>query len=738
MFEFENKIVEPIFDGCRPPHPHGGLFPPEKPRYTMTEEVEHTARQMRETIDRLLRFEERLKSDVNDITVKITNDNVIFKSTMRDGWVSFIEEVKREINTFESNVDATITLFQTDVESNYSGLSEEVNTNVAECLKEVNEKIDEMESKYASVKTDIQEQYNSFVENVNSRIDNNNGTFEQSFADYQQKLTTELNMFEAGINNALDVHRESMNETFETFKTTWTQIVEERLNNQDAKLDDADMYMRTNLTATVTTLIGDMKDNGEFDEIISGEVFNHLEEKIETASPYVSIKEHNATGDGESDDTLSFKNAIVEAKENKASLFIPKGDYVIKDTLDCVGLDVIGENGATLYFDNEALNGLVVGAGKVENITLFMQNGFSGNLLSVMEGSENYPDTTIIENVRLYSLNEENVGTFCYVSPSSNYGGIFEKITIGRMVDGVQVTNKAENGLFVDVSEWATGYTFRDIVIDGRILNPLKVVSPDYLKCMKFLFDNVQVQHHAEYEHNYLARFEGCQDLYIENCKLWDVATDDKNVIYKDCTNVVVRNSPAFDKYFCEVNPFKIEGTVKGYKENLKLYNSGISTDGGFIGHCETITIDGEKTSAVPYLFPLDYEEMLYSKALIEVWTRLNYEKLSGDNYTRFELMQTTFLNNMLYMNAVKSYATIKKVKKYKEGLVVWFKGGIDVNVNYITTGKLKNVSGKNLTTWEGTTELVSSESWDDASVIPTSKNLTIFNGLEITHETSV
>jgi hypothetical protein len=47
MFNIDEKHFMPC-------EPHAGSFPSEKPRYTVTEEVEHTAREMKNTIDRLL------------------------------------------------------------------------------------------------------------------------------------------------------------------------------------------------------------------------------------------------------------------------------------------------------------------------------------------------------------------------------------------------------------------------------------------------------------------------------------------------------------------------------------------------------------------------------------------------------------------------------------------------------------------------------------------------------------
>lgn len=341
----ENKYLPPREP--HHPHYHNGEFPREKPRYTMTEEVEYTARQMKETIERLLRFEQRVKQDVDDLMRQVTSDNVLYKTTLNTSWQQFLQEVKNEINVFEGNVDATISLFQKDIESNYATLSEDVHTQLAENLKTVTTAIEELENNYttafAELKITTQEQYEAFSKAVNERIDWNNDAHEQAFADYQQKLTTDINMFEATVNNAIATFQESCNNTITVFKETWEQIITQRLDRQDAKLDDAELYMRSNLTATVTTLIGDMHANGDFVEIIEGEVFNDLESSMS----HVNVKKFGACSDGSEDATANIKIAIMYATENNLTLVL-EGVFLISDTLSFT-CNVNAENATFIY-----------------------------------------------------------------------------------------------------------------------------------------------------------------------------------------------------------------------------------------------------------------------------------------------------------------------------------------------------------------------------------------------------
>lgn len=321
MFEVEKHMHKPFFEREPVPHMPCGPHPHEKPRYTMTEEVEHTARLMRETIERLLRFEERVKTEIADLSRNLTADNVIFKNSMCESWNTFLMEVKNEINIFEGNIEADLKLFKADIESNYANMSEDVNG-----------KISDLESRYeqamTELKASVQEQYNSFVESVNSRLDANNEATSQAFADFQRQLTTQLNTFEQTMNANYATFTESIGNSMHEFRTHWEQIITERFAAQDGKLSDAEMYMKTNLEANIATLIGDMHANGELADIIEGEVFNDLSTTVKSFDA-MSVKYFGAKGDGVTDDTAAFALAFSLMGSRFNTLTIPFGVYCV-------------------------------------------------------------------------------------------------------------------------------------------------------------------------------------------------------------------------------------------------------------------------------------------------------------------------------------------------------------------------------------------------------------------------
>lgn len=574
---------------------------------------------------------------------------------------------------------------------------------------------------------DFERQLNEKVECMLSHITADNVTFKNTFNEayraFLESVRTEVNGFEGDMTNSFRLFTTTIESNYSSLSAECKAQITEYYN-------DVILFIKTNINGALTEVLEEMQNEGSLDGVIQSHVF-------------VTPNMYGARGDGVTDDTAAFKN-MLSAKKN---IYIPAGDYILSESLDFTGLNVDGSVDAYLYFTNTSGDGVVCGYGSVRNINLVMRNEFTGALLKVDEGAvNNYPDRSTIENVNLYSQNNACVGTFVHIKPYNNYGGLFEKIKIGRMSKKINTQiNKAKRGVYVEVGAdcWATGYVFRDILIDAHVSQPLTVTAPDYYHCMNIVFENVQIQNKHNsigFTHEYMARFKGVQDLYLLNCKVWDFSYDytTHNVIYADCTNVVVRNSPVFDRYFNENNPFLIEGSAMGLEENVKLYNSERSVDGGYTGMCESVEISGDNTYAIPYLIPHKFEQAMYSKLTAEVWSRLDYSHNSGDTYLRIELMQTNYCNNILYLNNAPSMPIVKKIKKYKEGVVIWLRGGCGaINFSYTGCGKVRNVANQTLTTWEGASEKTNAEVWDGTTV-PICKTLTVLNTREITSETSV
>lgn len=503
MFDFDEKNLYP-------PRPHVGHFPPEKPHYTPMEEREHVTREMRSTIQRLLNFENRMKQEFDDLMKHITSDNVIFKETFSQAHTTFLNEVKSEVNEFESNLDNTMTMFRNEILTDYSSLSTTTAEEIQAFITEVNNRM--------NIHTDnLQGLYDSFVEDINSRIDSNNETTSQAFQDYIQKSTTNINMFKADVNNRITLFTNSINEAFNTFKTTWTNIVEERLNTQDSKLSDAEMYMKTNLVATITALIGDMHSAGDFVEIIEGEVFNHLESRI----PFKTITEYGCSGDDATDNTTALQLAINE--NYGKTLFIPDGVYLVSD------LEIVDDI-------------TIVGSGK----NAVLKYTGTGDCLHIKPKSPSTTDDFICITLENISIITETGANGLYLSETTH--SIFRNLYIEGFGTGIKMDGE---GL---VSKQNTIFNnhFEEIVID-RVTNGF-----DIFGCISDShFDKLSISN-CEYG----IYFHGTKETQGSN----NVTITNSTFVYaKDCVhldNVHMRNLfinggnfEQFDNHGIFINP---------------------------------------------------------------------------------------------------------------------------------------------------------------------------------------
>lgn len=298
-----------------------GKFPPKKPSLTLPEELESTRKNMSETIQRLLRFEERLNDEFNRHTQNITSDNVIFKQTLRETWVTFIDKVRNEINEFESNVDNTVALFQKDIENNYSNLSEEVKTEIETGIKEFDEKLKAFE-------TQITDQYNSLQNFHNESIELSNSEMQRTFSAYTVEMNTLFNTFKATVNGSLN----DIANSYTQYQNTINQDLSNKLAEIDSKVISAENYMRTNLVASITNKLNEL--------VNSGEITNVLDNSVETSVL-------NYTSSGENTDMTKVSQAL---SETVSKLVFPKANYYFNKTF------VINKSRIEIDFNKSVIN----------------------------------------------------------------------------------------------------------------------------------------------------------------------------------------------------------------------------------------------------------------------------------------------------------------------------------------------------------------------------------------------
>lgn len=87
----------------------------------------------------------------------------------------------------------------------------------------------------------------------------------------------------------------------------------------------------------------------------------------------VSVRDQGAVGDGKTDDTQAFLNAVIEAKKSGASIYVPAGRYAIGQTIELDGISLTGPPGGAWPADNDVLPAIL--PTHVEGPTFHMKAG---------------------------------------------------------------------------------------------------------------------------------------------------------------------------------------------------------------------------------------------------------------------------------------------------------------------------------------------------------------------------
>lgn len=127
----------------------------------------------------------------------------------------------------------------------------------------------------------------------------------------------------------------------------------------DEKVSELCVYIKENLSNSLRCLFDDMKSTGELDKIITDAVLNeikliefNLDELNKKTTGIITPQMFGAHGDGICDDTEAFKKAV----ESGYKIYIPKGKYILTDTIQLKGNEYItGTKESVLIVNTETL-----------------------------------------------------------------------------------------------------------------------------------------------------------------------------------------------------------------------------------------------------------------------------------------------------------------------------------------------------------------------------------------------
>lgn len=130
---------------------------------------------------------------------------------------------------------------------------------------------------------------------------------------YIQGFTDDYNKFAEEINKAISDHINEVNADQECFEAKITKIIHDyiitidsKIEHQDREIQEAIVYIKDNLEASIVTVINEMKENGELSEEII-KVFDNLAERVtnlENTKMKIIYDETN--------ESIYFENTIIE------------------------------------------------------------------------------------------------------------------------------------------------------------------------------------------------------------------------------------------------------------------------------------------------------------------------------------------------------------------------------------------------------------------------------------------
>lgn len=309
MFEYDESKFCPPVNGC-------GEFPPRKPHYTEQEEQEHVKREMKNTIERLLKFEQQLKDDIHSLKHAIMSDTTLFKNTFAESHRLFIEEVKNEVNRFEQNIDNSIVALT-------AALDEWKTETIADIEAKVAKISADLTKDYTDFLAETQARYNEFISSVESALNTKGAELDERFAMHKTETETAWSAYKGTVENSLTRHVTEVTATLNGFNTTMiTRLAEQdaiireakelvtqqiadqnasmnsKFTAQDTKIDEAVGYMKTNLENYVENEISEMVASGEFADSLADEISEAVDSRLnvmETRVDAVETKVTNAT-----------------------------------------------------------------------------------------------------------------------------------------------------------------------------------------------------------------------------------------------------------------------------------------------------------------------------------------------------------------------------------------------------------------------------------------------------------
>ena len=292
MFTFDEKLLyhRPSDHPCKdePCKDPTGHFPPEKPPFTPDEQLAVALKEIKDTITTIMKFKGAIEADYEKMMGILTSDNVLFKQTFSENYNEFLETVRTEINSFEDNVDSSLAFYKESITAEYHTLFDNLNNKVEE------------------YKASLNQTYDTFRDAIESRIEQYNSTYLQTVNDLHTSLNLKITELENDLNASYATFTTGINSSIRAFQLEWTELINARLDGQDAMINDTVVYIRANIASAIENIITEMENNGEVNDIVNNIITSNLSRRMEITNDSTATKGilelANFAGQGTSDD----------------------------------------------------------------------------------------------------------------------------------------------------------------------------------------------------------------------------------------------------------------------------------------------------------------------------------------------------------------------------------------------------------------------------------------------------
>lgn len=393
-------------------------FPKPQHAFTLQEQFMETVNRVNDTLARIVRQADFMKKSVDEFTSKLSADNTTFKDLVVSTYNNFSSVVTAEVNAFETEIKNSYQAFSDEVKLNWDNFQ----LNYADFENSINQRIDalvsntdtafkeyktlvnqgfanfqeEISNQLASHKTEtsdlinthkseMNETYNSFRDAIELRLTYYNSNYIKSFNDYCSTMNNNLAEMERDFEQNYANFTSSINASITEFKNEWAGMMSARLDGQDSVINDAVLYMKTNLTATLNQIVDELIIEGRIDTITTAtyqSIKNRIPNIINVKDYFADNLTVNENGEINFEIAVELINEKLSNGEgiwNKPTLYFPNGTYLfgMSDLIIPSFVSVIGESKTGVIFKSETEGGTITLSDSSDTIEYVTLKNFS-------------------------------------------------------------------------------------------------------------------------------------------------------------------------------------------------------------------------------------------------------------------------------------------------------------------------------------------------------------------------